>query len=157
MILYAGENSISCAKIAYKLVGSGLLLNDKVCSGGDVSTLQRRIAMIQTSQVHHCRDCGSAHIVKNGHNRCGSSSTCAASAGRARCCFPSNATARSARPRCCEPIRSAPRCTDGVCLKRVSPLFKAAHPSPPLSPIPQASYRLCGVVPGRNRGCGAGS
>jgi len=37
--------------------------------------------MIQTSQVHHCRDCGSAHIVKNGHNRCGSSSTCAAMRG----------------------------------------------------------------------------
>ena len=28
--------------------------------------------MIQTSQVHHCRECGSAPIVKNGHNRCGS-------------------------------------------------------------------------------------
>ena len=28
--------------------------------------------MIQTSQVNHCRDCGSAHIVRNGRNRCGS-------------------------------------------------------------------------------------
>ena len=28
--------------------------------------------MIQTSQVHHCRECGSAHLVRNGHNRCGS-------------------------------------------------------------------------------------
>jgi len=28
--------------------------------------------MIRTSQVHHCRDCGSAHIVRNGRNRCGS-------------------------------------------------------------------------------------
>ena len=28
--------------------------------------------MILTRQVHHCRECGSAPIVKNGHNRCGS-------------------------------------------------------------------------------------
>ena len=28
--------------------------------------------MIRTSQVHHCRECGSAPLVKNGHNRCGS-------------------------------------------------------------------------------------
>ena len=28
--------------------------------------------MIQTSQVHRCRKCGSAHLVRNGHNRCGS-------------------------------------------------------------------------------------
>ena len=35
-------------------------------------TFQRRTPMIQTSQVNHCRDCGSAHIVRNGRNRCGS-------------------------------------------------------------------------------------
>ena len=39
--------------------------------------------MIRTSQVHHCRACGSTHIVKNGHNRCGSQQyqcrTCGAS------------------------------------------------------------------------------
>jgi transposase-like protein len=39
--------------------------------------------MIRTSQVHHCRDCGSAHIVRNGRNRCGSQQyqcrTCGAS------------------------------------------------------------------------------
>ena len=28
--------------------------------------------MIRTSQVHHCRECGSAPLVKNAHNRCGS-------------------------------------------------------------------------------------
>jgi transposase-like protein len=28
--------------------------------------------MIRTSQVHHCRACGSTHIVKNGRNRSGS-------------------------------------------------------------------------------------
>jgi transposase-like protein len=27
--------------------------------------------MIRTSQVHHCRACGSTHIVKNGRNRSG--------------------------------------------------------------------------------------
>jgi hypothetical protein len=28
--------------------------------------------MIVTSQVHHCRECGSAHIVRSGRNRYGS-------------------------------------------------------------------------------------
>ena len=28
--------------------------------------------MIRTSQVHHCRACGSTHLVKNGRNRSGS-------------------------------------------------------------------------------------
>ena len=28
--------------------------------------------MIRTSQVHHCRACGSTHIVQNGRNRSGS-------------------------------------------------------------------------------------
>ena len=39
--------------------------------------------MIRTSQVHHCRACGSTHIVKNGRNRSGSQQyqcrTCGAS------------------------------------------------------------------------------
>ena len=54
-----------------------------VCSGGNVLTYQRRLAMIRTSQVHHCRACGSTHIVKNGRNRSGSQQyqcrTCGAS------------------------------------------------------------------------------
>ena len=73
--------------------------------------------MIRTSQVHHCRACGSTHIVKNGRNRSGSQQYQCRTAGRARCCFPSNATARSARPRCCEPIRSVPCCRDSVHLR----------------------------------------
>ena len=28
--------------------------------------------MIETSQTHHCRDCQSENLVKNGHNSCGS-------------------------------------------------------------------------------------
>jgi len=28
--------------------------------------------MIETSQIHRCRDCGSPRIVRNGRNRCGS-------------------------------------------------------------------------------------
>ena len=43
--------------------------------------------MIRTSQVHHCRACGSTHIVKNGRNRSGSQQyqcrTCGASKGAA--------------------------------------------------------------------------
>ena len=43
--------------------------------------------MIRTSQVHHCRECGSTHIVKNGRNRSGSQQyqcrTCGASKGAA--------------------------------------------------------------------------
>ena len=39
--------------------------------------------MIRTNQVHHCRACGSTHIVKNGRNRSGSQQyqcrTCGAS------------------------------------------------------------------------------
>ena len=39
--------------------------------------------MIRTSQVHHCRECGSTHIVKNRRNRSGSQQyqcrTCGAS------------------------------------------------------------------------------
>ena len=112
--LVAAPTHLSASQIMQK-IGSGLCLNEMVCSGGDVSTYQRRLAMIRTSQVHHCRACGSTHIVKNGRNRSGSQQyqcrTCGASKG---CCFPSNTTARSARPRCCEPIRNVPRCGDST-------------------------------------------
>jgi len=47
-------------------------LNDKVSFGDDASTLQRRMPMIRTSQTHYCRECGSAHIIRNGRNRSGS-------------------------------------------------------------------------------------
>ena len=38
----------------------------------DTPTIPGRTAMIVTSQVHHCRECGSAHIVRSGRNRYGS-------------------------------------------------------------------------------------
>ena len=45
--------------------------------------------MIRTSQVHHCRACGSTHIVKNGRNRSGSQQyqcrTCGASKAEVLC------------------------------------------------------------------------
>ena len=98
--------------MAYKLVGSGLLLNDKVSSGGDVSTLQRRIAMIQTSQVHHCRECGSAHLVRNGHNRCGSQQYQCRECGASKVLLPKQRHSGECKARCCGPARSAPRCGD---------------------------------------------
>ena len=70
----------------------------------DTPTIPGRTAMIVTSQVHHCRECGSAHIVRNGRNRYGSQQY------QCRDCGASKAevlrTARSA-PRCEEPCSAA--------------------------------------------------
>ena len=44
--------------------------------------------MIRTSQVHHCRACGSTHIVKNGPTAAGANSTSGRTCGASKVLLP---------------------------------------------------------------------
>ncbi len=55
--------------------------------------------MIRTSQVHHCRACGSTHIVKNGRNRSGSQQYQCRACGASKVLLPKAALQRGAQGR----------------------------------------------------------
>ena len=88
-----------------------------VCSGGDVSTYQRRLAMIRTSQVHHCRACGSTHIVKNGRHRSGSQQYQCRTCGASKVLLPKQRYSEERKAEVLRPIRSVPCCRDSVHLR----------------------------------------
>ena len=70
--------------------------------------------MIRTSQVHHCRACGSTNIVKNGRNRSGSQQYQCRTCGASKVLLPKQRYSEERKARCCEPIRSVPRCRDSA-------------------------------------------
>ena len=61
--------------------------------------------MIRTSKVHHCRECGSAPLVKNAHNRCGSQQYLCRECGASKVLLPKQ---RHSEERKAEVLRSLP-------------------------------------------------
>ena len=61
--------------------------------------------MIVTSQVHHCRECGSAHIVRSGRNRYGSQQYLCRECGASKVLLPKQ---RHSEERKAEVLRSLP-------------------------------------------------
>ena len=71
--------------------------------------------MIRTSQVHHCRACGSTHIVKNGRNRSGGQQYQCRTCGASKVLLPKQHYSEERKAEVLrEPIRSVPRYGDST-------------------------------------------
>ena len=70
--------------------------------------------MIRTSQVHHCRACGSTHIVKNGHNRCGSQQYQCRTCGASKVLLPKQRYSEERKAEVLRAYQERPRCGDSA-------------------------------------------
>ena len=70
--------------------------------------------MIRTSQVHHCRACGSTHIVKNGRNRSGNQQYQCRACGAGKVLLPKRRYSEERKAEVYGPIRSVPRYGDSA-------------------------------------------